>query len=120
MVSPCFSSFFFLIFLPLFFLLPFFSRCFRPYMVSPLYFQIQNPPTIRFCLQTPYCTRWNSGMTTKTKIMPMRARRTCLVLEVSIHCTHHVCLTILFCFVLFFLTAKVGFANIFEIKCKCF
>ena len=69
-----------------------------------------------FCLHTP-CL----GMTTKTKIVQLRARQTCFVWVVFVHCTQNVRLTIRFCFfVLFFFTTKAGFAIIFEIKCNFF
>ena len=105
----------------------------RPFMVSTLYFQKFKIHPLSVFVCAPHCpflfahtllACWNSGMATKTKIVQRRACRTCFVWEVSVLYTKNVRLTIhhsvLFFFVLFFLTTKAGFANIFEIKCSCF
>ena len=99
---------------------PPFPLFFRPYMVSLSPFFNSKSTTLSVFVCTPYYTRWNSGMTTMTRIVQMRSRWTCLVLEVSVHCTYNVCLNTPFYFVLFFSTTKAGYANIFEIKCNYF
>ena len=76
-----------------------------------------------FLFAHPLLLDWNRGMITKTKILQLRARRTCLVWEVSVPCTQNVRLTIhhsVLYFVPFFFTTKAGFANIFEIKSNRF
>ena len=91
------------------------------YGLHSLFSNFKNPrPYNPFLFAHTLLTGWNSEMTTKTKIVQLRARRTCLVWEVSVHYTQNVHLIIWFCFVLFFWTTKAGLASIFEIKCNCF
>ena len=95
--------------------------CFFVLISSPLsIFPIQNPPYYPFLFAHTLLHSLEQRNDSHDKMVQMRAHQTCLVLEVSIHCTHNVRLTILFSFVLFFLTTNAGFANIFEIKCNCF
>ena len=99
--------------LPIFlFFFPFYSL-FPPYMVSTPSFQNSKSTHLLsiFCLHT-LLPRWNSGMTTKIKIVQVRARWTCFMWEVFVLCTQNVRLTIHHS-VLFlsfsFLPLKLGF-----------
>ena len=79
-------------------------------------------PTICFCLHTLYCpagtVEWQPRQKSCRRGTPdlLRVGGVCPLYSKCI--SHHS--PFCFVFVLFFLTTKVGFANILEIKCNCF
>ena len=96
--SPLFFFFYFLFSSP-----PLFFFFFPPFMDSTLYFKKFKIHPLSILVCAPHCPflfahtllpRWNSGMTTKTKIVQVRACQTCFMWEVSVLCTQNIHLTI--------------------------